>query len=78
MLRQSLPGVPLVALTATATPRVRDDIVRNLGMAPGTRWVRRVRITCEKPCGKGVHGFAQVPTDACRLIHMYMRTVESV
>ncbi|KAG2452664.1 hypothetical protein HYH02_002897 [Chlamydomonas schloesseri] len=34
-IRQSLPGVPLVALTATATPRVRDDIVRNLGMRPG-------------------------------------------
>ncbi|KAG2446096.1 hypothetical protein HXX76_000696 [Chlamydomonas incerta] len=35
-IRQSLPGVPLVALTATATPRVRDDIVRNLGMKPGS------------------------------------------
>lgn len=35
-VRQSLPGVPLVALTATATPRVRDDIVRNLGMRTGS------------------------------------------
>ncbi|GIM10839.1 hypothetical protein Vretimale_14456 [Volvox reticuliferus] len=31
-LRDSLPGVPFVALTATATPRVREDIVRNLSM----------------------------------------------
>ncbi|MSU65324.1 MAG: DNA helicase RecQ [Opitutus sp.] len=29
-LRASLPGVPLMALTATATDRVRDDIVRQL------------------------------------------------
>jgi len=29
-LRQHLPGVPMMALTATATPVVRDDITRNL------------------------------------------------
>lgn len=29
-LRQHLPGVPVMALTATATPAVRDDITRNL------------------------------------------------
>ncbi|EFJ47726.1 hypothetical protein VOLCADRAFT_117801 [Volvox carteri f. nagariensis] len=34
-LRDALPGVPIVALTATATPRVREDIVRNLGMHRG-------------------------------------------
>ncbi len=50
VLRQSLPGVPLVALTATATPRVRDDIVRNLGMAPGTRCVRRAHTQPTRPC----------------------------
>ena len=31
-LRRSFPGVPLMALTATATPRVREDIVRQLGL----------------------------------------------
>jgi RecQ family ATP-dependent DNA helicase len=29
-----LPSVPITALTATATPRVREDIVRCLGLAP--------------------------------------------
>jgi ATP-dependent DNA helicase RecQ len=31
-LREALPGVPWMALTATATGRVRDDIVRHLGL----------------------------------------------
>lgn len=34
-LRLHVPGVPLVALTATATPRVREDLVANLKLAPG-------------------------------------------
>jgi RecQ family ATP-dependent DNA helicase len=29
-----LPSVPIIALTATATPRVRDDIVKCLGLNP--------------------------------------------
>ena len=29
-----LPSVPIIALTATATPRVRDDIVKCLGLSP--------------------------------------------
>ena len=29
-LREALPGVPMQAFTATATPRVRDDVVRQL------------------------------------------------
>eukprot|EP00505_MAST-04D_sp_SCG-Rhode-Island_P003590 Stramenopile-MAST_4_protein_3590 len=32
LFRERYPSVPLLALTATATPRVRDDIVRNLRM----------------------------------------------
>ena len=36
-LRRLLPGVPVLALTATATPRVADDIVRQLEFAPGAR-----------------------------------------
>lgn len=35
VLRQLFPRVPLVALTATANPRVRDDIVRQLGLQGG-------------------------------------------
>jgi RecQ family ATP-dependent DNA helicase len=31
-LRRLLPGVPMLACTATATPTVRDDIVASLGM----------------------------------------------
>lgn len=31
-LRQKFPAVPIIALTATATPKVRDDIVRQLAL----------------------------------------------
>jgi ATP-dependent DNA helicase RecQ len=31
-LREALPDVPFMALTATATPRVRSDVARRLGM----------------------------------------------
>jgi ATP-dependent DNA helicase RecQ len=34
-LRDVFPGVPIHAYTATATPRVRDDIVRQLGLENG-------------------------------------------
>ena len=34
-LRAALPAVPFVALTATAPPRVRDDIVASLGLRVG-------------------------------------------
>ena len=33
------PGVPRIALTATATPRTRDDIVQNLALNDAQRWV---------------------------------------
>ncbi len=36
-LRRNFPGVPFMALTATATPRVRADIVKQLGME-NTKW----------------------------------------
>ena len=38
-LRGALPGVPILALTATATPRVRDDICNVLGLVNPLRVV---------------------------------------
>ncbi|KAK4316622.1 hypothetical protein Pmani_012240 [Petrolisthes manimaculis] len=37
VLRQRFPGVPFMALTATATPRVRVDILHQLGL-PDPKW----------------------------------------
>ena len=37
MLRETFTGVPFIALTATATPRVRTDILHQLGMV-NTKW----------------------------------------
>ena len=38
-LRQRFPGVPVMALTATATGRVREDIVRQLHLENGSTYV---------------------------------------
>jgi len=38
-LRPRFPGVPLVALTATADPQTREDIVRVLGLEGAARYV---------------------------------------
>ena len=38
-LRARFPGVPLVALTATADPQTREDIVRVLGLGHAQRYV---------------------------------------
>jgi ATP-dependent DNA helicase RecQ len=38
-LRELFPGVPVLALTATATPRVRDDIARQLGLGAAQTFV---------------------------------------
>jgi len=38
-LRKRFPGVPMVALTATADPQTREDIVRVLGLDRATRYV---------------------------------------
>lgn len=35
-LRQYIVNVPIIALTATATPKVRDDIIHNLGLVDPT------------------------------------------
>lgn len=41
-LRETIPGVPLLACTATATPRVRDDIVDQLRLQDPVRLVGSV------------------------------------
>ncbi len=38
-LREHFPGVPLIALTATADPYTREDIIRVLGLAGAPRYV---------------------------------------
>ena len=38
VLRQRFPGVPMMALTATATSRVRKDIMHQLSMGDSTKW----------------------------------------
>ncbi len=38
-LRKLLPGIPVLALTASATPRVADDICQRLGMINPARFV---------------------------------------
>jgi ATP-dependent DNA helicase RecQ len=39
VLKERFPGVPMVALTATATPDVRDDIARQLNLSDPTVYV---------------------------------------
>jgi ATP-dependent DNA helicase RecQ len=52
-LRSCLPGVPLMALTATATSKVRKALVRVLGMKGAKTWVSsferpNLRFVCER------------------------------
>ena len=44
-LRERFPGVPIIALTATATPRVQDDIVRQLEVPAALRAIHGFRRT---------------------------------
>lgn len=39
VLRSQFPKIPIIALTATATPRVRDDIVKELGLKDPKRFL---------------------------------------
>ena len=38
-LKRRFPGTPVLALTATATPRVADDIVDSFESVPDLQWV---------------------------------------
>ena len=39
-IRKIVPGLPFVALTATATDRVQSDIIKNLGLRRGDDLVK--------------------------------------
>ncbi|MCP5420785.1 MAG: DNA topoisomerase 3 [Gammaproteobacteria bacterium] len=66
MLRQHLPTLrpaPIIALTATATPLVQDDIVAQLGMTEAERFIhgfRRTNIAVEAVELKPTERFAAV------------------
>lgn len=45
-LRQKFPGISTVALTATATPRVRTDILHQLNMHKTCKWWVPVVCVC--------------------------------
>ena len=55
-LRQSFPGVPMMALTATATERVREDVLVQLGMKSAEVFQSsfnrsNLKYSVEKKCG---------------------------
>jgi hypothetical protein len=58
MLRLKYPGVPMMALTATATPTVRDDVMKLLRMPKPTVFVQDFNrpnlryFLCQKPAGR--------------------------
>lgn len=51
-LRRNFPGVPIMALTATATPRVRADILYQLKMTNSCKWL--VSQWCVYVCVKNI------------------------
>jgi DNA topoisomerase-3 len=81
MLGRHLPllrPAPVIALTATATVQVQDDIVRQLGMGEGTRYIhgfRRANLAVEtvetpvagSPCGRAADSGRSGPASGHRL-----------
>jgi ATP-dependent DNA helicase RecQ len=66
VLRQWLPGVPRMALTATATPPTRDEIAARLELESPTRFVS----SFDRP---NIRYFVRVKTDARRQLLEFMR-----
>ena len=69
-LREKFPAVPVIALTATATERVREDIVRELGMKNPREYVgsfnrKNLRYEVyEEPTGPGRGQLIELYDDA--------------
>lgn len=59
VLRSNFPQVPMMAMTATATPRVRQDILHQLKMNKTKWWVSSIQRVCAV-C------LVRIPTD-CRM-----------
>ncbi|MFM8473770.1 MAG: RecQ family ATP-dependent DNA helicase, partial [Candidatus Kapaibacterium sp.] len=80
----SLPRVPVIALTATATPEVRDDIVRTLGMRDVATFVKGfdrpnlsyVTEPCTNKIGRAAELVAQTPEGAVIIYAGSRRKVE--
>jgi ATP-dependent DNA helicase RecQ len=66
VLRQWLPGVPRMALTATATPPTRDEIAARLELDSPTRFVS----SFDRP---NIRYFVRVKTDARRQLLEFLR-----
>ena len=62
-LRKNFSGVPIMALTATATPRVRADILHQLKMTNSCKWCVKyyclfstvITLVCSAKICVGVH-----------------------
>jgi len=79
-LAQGFPGVPRIALTATATPRTRDDIVANLALNEATRWVAgfdrpniRYNVQVKSDARRQLAGFLERHAGAAGIVYALSR-----
>ena len=79
-LRTHFPGVPLMALTATATPRVQDDIVKALKLEKPSRYVASFnrpnlayRVIAKKDAFDQVLEFIKSKPQECGIIYCHSR-----
>ncbi|HZD41047.1 MAG TPA: RecQ family ATP-dependent DNA helicase, partial [Terriglobales bacterium] len=85
-LRGHFPGVPLVALTATADPQTREDIVRVLGLTQARRYVtgfdrpniRDTVLEKHKPFDQLIHFLAAHPGEAGIVYALSRKRVEEI
>jgi ATP-dependent DNA helicase RecQ len=79
-LRAQFPGVPMMALTATATPRVQDDIVKALKLNGARRYVASFnrpnlayRVLAKKSAFDQVLEFIRTKLHECGIIYCQSR-----
>ena len=83
-LREALPETPILALTATATERVREDIIRQLRLAQPSVYVAgfnrpnlTYRVVAKHRAYEQVRGYAQAhPTDSGLVYCQSRKTAE--